>query len=254
MRIFALSDVHVDYEVNDQWVASLSQVEYVEDVLILAGDVSHSIVRLARCLSQFATRFKKLLFIPGNHDLWVIKQDSNLNSLDKFDQVRSIAEASGASLAPFRHRQLSIVPLQGWYDYSFGVPEFELEKYWMDFHACRWPASWTMADVTSYFIAMNNYERENDQEVIISFSHFLPRLDTLPQAGQGQFKFLRPVLGTTRLEQQVRRLGSAIHVYGHSHVNRQVMRDDTLYINNAFGYPYEEHIAGKKLQCVYEFR
>jgi predicted phosphodiesterase len=253
VRIFALSDIHVDYEANTQWVAALSRAEYVEDVLILAGDVSHSIVHLARCLSQLAFRFKKLLFIPGNHDLWVVPQDSNFNSLDKFDQVRMIAEASGASMAPYHHRQLSIVPLLGWYDYSFGVPDVELEQCWMDFRACRWPALWTMADVTSYFLKMNNYKRENNEEIIISFSHFLPRIDILPQFGLGRFQYLQPVLGATRLERQVRQLRSAVHVYGHSHVNRQVLRDGTLYVNNAFGYPYEEHIAGKRLQCIYEF-
>jgi hypothetical protein len=65
-------------------------------------------------------------------------------------------------------------------------------------------------------------------------------------------RYLFPVLGAARLGQQVFQLRSSIHVYGHSHLNRRVLRDGTLYVNNAFGYPYETHIAAKMLYCVYE--
>ena len=65
-------------------------------------------------------------------------------------------------------------------------------------------------------------------------------------------RMLYPVLGTTRLERQIRRLGSAIHVYGHSHVNRRVTIDGVSYVNNAFGYPSETAIALKRLVCVYD--
>lgn len=41
-------------------------------------------------------------------------------------------------------------------------------------------------------------------------------------------------------------------VYGHSHINRQVFKDNTMYINNAFGYPDETQITAKELKCVFE--
>lgn len=252
MRIFALSDIHVDYAVNMAWVASLSRSDYLDDVLILAGDVSHSTARLEQCLSQLATRFKKLLFVPGNHDLWVIREAPHLNSIDKFHRVREISEHCGASMVPYHHRDLSVVPMLGWYDYSFGIPQFELQRSWVDFHACRWPAAWTMADVTSFFLQMNDYRRRSDREVIVSFSHFLPSTGIMPPSVSDRVRQLFPVLGTTQLEQQVLQLRSTIHVYGHSHLNRRVLRDGVLYVNNAFGYPHETRIAAKMLHCVYD--
>ena len=42
MRIFALSDIHVDFDDNAIWVSSLSAQDFREDLLILAGDVSKS--------------------------------------------------------------------------------------------------------------------------------------------------------------------------------------------------------------------
>jgi predicted phosphodiesterase len=61
-----------------------------------------------------------------------------------------------------------------------------------------------------------------------------------------------PVLGTSLLEKQIREIGSDMHIYGHSHVNRQAMLDGITYVNNAFGYPHESRITSKKLLCVYD--
>lgn len=58
---------------------------------------------------------------------------------------------------------------------------------------------------------------------------------------------LDPVLGSTRLEEQLRRLAPDIHVYGHSHINRNVRIDGIRYINNALGYPQESAIAARRL-------
>ena len=52
MRVFAISDLHVDYDENDQWVAGLSTADYVDDLLILAGDVSDMPQRLGRTLER----------------------------------------------------------------------------------------------------------------------------------------------------------------------------------------------------------
>jgi hypothetical protein len=140
--------------------------------------------------------------------------------------------------------------LFGWYDFSFGTPDQELEQAWMDFHRCLWPSRWGVVDVTSHFLKMNSYRRSSELETIISFSHFLPRMDVMPEH-DGARRFL-PVLGTAGLERQVRELGSAIHIYGHSHINRRMLLDGTYYLNNAFGYPYETHISKKTLYCAYE--
>jgi Icc-related predicted phosphoesterase len=63
---------------------------------------------------------------------------------------------------------------------------------------------------------------------------------------------LYPVLGSASLDRRLRELGSIMHVYGHSHVNRSMKIDGVTYVNNAFGYPQETHIAAKRLLCIYE--
>jgi predicted phosphodiesterase len=253
MRIFAVSDIHIDYEVNARWIADLSCVDYQDDVLILAGDVTDTRTLLAWCLGSLVRCFKKVLFVPGNHDLWVIRDGGEKSSLEKFDEVCSVVEASGASMQTFRAQGVSIVPLLGWYDYSFGEPSAELRSIWMDYHACRWPKGVSERDVAAHFDAFNDRQSSPSADgTVITYSHFLPRIDLMPGYIPQATRLLYPILGTTRLERQLRRLRADLHVYGHSHVNRHVTIDGVSYINNAFGYPRETRIAAKRLLCIHE--
>jgi len=252
MRVFAISDLHVDYEVNQQWVAQLSATDYRRDLLILAGDVCDSIPLLESSLGTLARRFAKVLYIPGNHEMWVHRDQYPGTSLDKFQRIRRIVEGCGVSMQPFHCNDLSVVPLLGWYDYSFGEPTPELLESWMDYRACRWPDHFSHREITEYFLRCNDAVLEVKNETIISFSHFLPRIDLMPNYVPGNQRMLYPVLGSTGLEAQIRRLRPAIHVYGHSHINRNLKLDDVLYVNNAFGYPHETSITAKHLICIHE--
>nr|WP_306673936.1 metallophosphoesterase [Tahibacter caeni] len=246
-----MSDIHVDYADNAAWVAGLSRSDYRDDVLILAGDVAGTLGRLQDCLEAFAARFLRVLFVPGNHDLWVIREAVRMDSLEKFDRVVAVATASGASLQPFTAGPLAIVPLHGWYDYSFGEPDAQLQAVWMDYRACRWPEGWRTQDVAAHFLGLNATAPPAPARTVITFSHYLPRLDLMPPYVPPPHRLVYPVLGSATLDVQLRRLGSVLHVYGHSHVNREVRIDGVTYVNNAFAYPAETRIAAKRLRCVH---
>lgn len=247
MRVFALSDIHVDYDVNARWVERLSTADYRADVLILAGDVTDRLPLLSWCLRTFAQRFKVVLFVPGNHELWVVRDGPGKNSFDKFREVTRVVEEAGASMQPFRSGALYIVPLLGWYDYSFGTPCETLTASWMDFVACRWPEGTGAREISQYFSGLNQTRVPEDVEHVMTFSHFMPRIDLMPPGIPKEQRVLYPVLGSTRLDSQLRQLKSRTHIYGHSHVNRNKLINGVTYINNAFGYPHEEHIASKRL-------
>lgn len=250
MRVFAVSDLHIDYEANAQWVANLSVSEYQDDVLILAGDVTDALRKLDWCLNTLARRFRKVLFVPGNHDLWVIRDEPHKSSLQKFDEVAAVVKSSGASMQAFSEQGVSIVPILTWYDYSFGEPSDELRAVWMDYRACRWPSDYSEKDVAAHFLALNETFTPNGGKVI-TYSHFLPRLDLMPAYIPCVSRQLYPVLGSAGLDRELRALKSSLHVYGHSHVNRQVTIDGVKYVNNAFGYPNETFIASKRLVCIH---
>ena len=121
----------------------------------------------------------------------------------------------------------------------------------MDYRACRWPGNFSPDDVAAYFTKLNRPGPVEQGATLITFSHFLPRIDLLPQNIPEIRKVLYPVLGSTRLEQQVRALRPKIHVYGHSHVHRQLQIDGITYVNNAVGYPQETWSGARRLLCIH---
>ncbi len=250
MRIFTTSDLHVDYPESADWVDGLSVADFTDDVLILAGDVSDLPARLERTFSALVRRFARVLFVPGNHELWV-RRCGHKSSYAKFEFIKRLAGDTGVSMRPLHTDGLSIVPLLGWYDGSFGQPGEDLRRLWMDYRQCEWLGA-SDAEVTRFFTDMNRPWLDTNADLVISFSHFLPRIDTMPAYIPAQHRILYPVLGSAEIDAQVRALGSHIHVYGHSHVNRRVEMDGRLYLNNAFGGPGERHIAAKTLYCVHE--
>ena len=252
MKVFAVSDLHVDYRENLDWIDSLSRDRYREDVLLLAGDVTDDLRLLGSTLRALKSRFAEVLFVPGNHELWVDGGEFSC-SLEKFDAVMSLCSHEGIRTGVYTKGCVSIVPLLGWYDFSFGQPDAFLQRAWRDFRACRWPAEFdSQAKICDFFLRQNDRYLSTDNVHVISFSHFLPRLDVMPAAIPEHRRKVYPVLGSARLDHQIRKLQPAIHVYGHSHVNQAIEIDGIRYMNNAYATPKEARIARKELVCIFD--
>ena len=61
MRVFAVSDIHVDFEANRRWVEDMSDFDYISDTLILAGDISHNFNELTETLLYIKKKFGEVL-------------------------------------------------------------------------------------------------------------------------------------------------------------------------------------------------
>ncbi|NKB32184.1 MAG: metallophosphoesterase [Pseudomonadales bacterium] len=250
MKVYTVSDIHVDYPENMEWILSLDSASFLEDILIVAGDVSHDLQDLSRVFSSLVTKFKSVHFIPGNHELW-IEQDKYDCSLEKFDAVQRISNEHGVQTKACHYGKLSLVPLHSWYDFSFGEPDRHLNRAWRDFRACAWPSELeNVKDINEYFLSLNREHLTISNDTVISYSHFLPRIDVMPSFIPEDRRRIYPVLGSDLLGDQVRHLNPDIHIYGHSHVNQSVELDNIRYVNNAFAYPTENRISRKELHCV----
>lgn len=251
MRVHAVSDVHIDYPVNKEWLLGLSAMDFRKDALILAGDLTDNLNLLEECLLSLTRKFHSVSFVPGNHELWV-SRDKISSSMEKFSRIIELCQHCGVHTDTFITDELAIVPLFSWYDFSFGEPEAKLMDVWNDFRYCVWPEGFQPVDVTKYFLDMNTNRLNIKCKTIISFSHFLPTRSLMPFYIRSSYRYLYPVLGSEALGAQIKLLKPQIHVYGHSHVNREVRLDNVLYINNAYGYPSESYISAKKLRCIFE--
>jgi 3',5'-cyclic AMP phosphodiesterase CpdA len=70
MKLYALADLHLRYEVTRKALQALRP--HPEDWLILAGDVGETEEHLRFALSLLTRRFARLFWVPGNHDLWTV--------------------------------------------------------------------------------------------------------------------------------------------------------------------------------------
>lgn len=252
MRFFALSDIHVDYPENLNWVEAIDPVAYQNDVLLLAGDVTDDLKLLARVLAGLREKFSCVLFVPGNHELWLREEDGGC-SLEKFESIHRLCDEMDVKTAVSQFGRVTVVPLYSWYDFSFGEPQRHLLRAWRDFRECSWPNNLPdSAAVCRHFLGLNEQRLSVSNEQVISFSHFMPRLDLMPERIPEKRRIVYPVLGSTALGSQVARLNPDIHVYGHSHVNRDLLIDGISYVNNAFAYPSESRISRKAMHCVFD--
>lgn len=252
MKVYTVSDIHVDYPENMQWVKQLDKVAYRNDILILAGDVSDKLSSLHSVFDSLRETFLEVLFVPGNHELWINRDDFSC-SLEKFEAVQTLAQECGVKTGVFEYESISFVPLFSWYDFSFGEVDRRLRLAWRDFRSCKWPAELAdSAAVSKHFLARNEENLNVSNNMVISFSHFLPRIDVMPVRIPMSKRNIYPVLGSSELGAQLERLKPDIHIYGHSHVNQSIELDGIQFINNAFAYPSETRISRKRLHCVYD--
>ena len=64
-RVYAISDLHIDYPENLEFVRSWSNDKYRNDVLIVAGDVTDNLQLLETTLRQLKKKFAEVFFVPG---------------------------------------------------------------------------------------------------------------------------------------------------------------------------------------------
>ena len=259
MRVFAISDLHVDFRENRKWVHQLSDVAYRDDVLLIAGDVSHQLERVEAVFDVLNEKFDRVCFVPGNHDLWVREEDVS-NSIEKFHRLMDLCARCDVITQPIMLNGVWIVPLFSWYRlpdlgedslFLFKPGEDPTLRMWSDNRFTRWPME--AEQVVDYFINLNTpyLSNVNSDVPVITFSHFLPRQELIfstdverknvrpgardPHPG---FNFSR-VAGTSLLDEQIRAFGAHVHVYGHQHRNRNRVVDGVRYVSHCLGYRRE---------------
>jgi predicted phosphodiesterase len=243
MRLFATSDLHTDYKENFRWLQELSDTEYRDDTLIVAGDISDRLEIIRETLLLLRSKFRRLLFTPGNHELWV--RGSELNSIEKFQQILNLCDELDIATKPLRLENLWVVPLFSWYD---GVFEPEMNA-WADFHSCKWPED--VAPLSDYFLRLNEPHLKPYDAPVITFSHFIPRFDLLPPKEYLRISWLGHVSVCAALDSQIRQLNSQAHICGHTHTQFDRVIDGIRYVQNAVRYPKERRTASFPIKMIW---
>ncbi|SBT95688.1 3',5'-cyclic AMP phosphodiesterase CpdA [Streptomyces sp. DI166] len=260
-RLFAVSDLHVAYEPNRAVVRGLRPSD-PSDWLIVAGDIGELAADVEWVLGLLAERFAKVVWVPGNHELWTHPEDLvTLRGEARYRHLVELCRSLGVLTPedPYVTWQgpdgpVLIAPLFLLYDYSFLPPgvvsrgdalaraekagvvatdEFLL-------HSDPYPgrAAWCRARL--------EYTRQ--------------RLDAcppdLPTVLVNHFPLVREPTrilrypefalwcGTTATHDWHRRYRAATVVYGHLHIPRTTWHDGVPHREVSLGYPREWQARG----------
>jgi hypothetical protein len=129
MRLLAISDLHLGDPVNRECFASIGASP--DDWLILAGDVSETEADLALAFGHLRSRFARVIWVPGNHELWTTDSTPGaIRGEARYQALVALARSFGVvtpedpyPIWPVSDHPLFIVPLFTLYDYTFRPDE-----------------------------------------------------------------------------------------------------------------------------------
>ena len=125
-RLLAVSDLHVGYPENRAYADALAPGD-PGDWLIVAGDVGEAFADVGFVLASLASRFAKVIWTPGNHELWTLPSDPvALRGAARYEALVKVCRRFGV-LTPEDEfpvwdgpgGPVTVAPLFALYDYSF---------------------------------------------------------------------------------------------------------------------------------------
>ncbi len=256
MKLWAISDLHLRHPENRQALAEIPPRP--EDWLCLAGDVGESEGELRFALDILTRRFARLLWTPGNHDLWTVASDpEDRRGVAKYRRLVEICRGYGVVTPedpyprwPGEGTPHLLAPLFLLYDYSFRpshVPA-ELAVQWAIeddvlcadealLHPDPYPSrsAWCAARV-AYTLA--RLEAVADQGPLVLINHYPLRQDLVRLKRIPRFSLW---CGTTRTEDWHVRFPVSVVVYGHLHQKATHFRDGVRFEEVSLGYPRDWH-------------
>lgn len=130
----AVSDTHVGHRGNRPITEEIYP-ESPDDWLIVAGDVSEKADDIRWALTLLKSRFAKVIWVPGNHELWTTAKDPvQMHGKARYDYLVDMCREIGV-LTPEDPYPVwegdggpaTVVPMFLLYDYSF-LPDGATDK------------------------------------------------------------------------------------------------------------------------------
>lgn len=251
MTLWAISDLHVGFEVNRQAVEALPA--YPDDWLILGGDTGDTPAQLQRVLDVVTTRFAKVIWVPGNHDLWTPRQWPDAErGVAHYERLVDQCRRAGVLTPedPFvewpGEPRAVVAPCFTLYDYSFAPAGLSPAE------AVAWAATERVRCADEILLDPSPYaSREAWCEARVAYTE--DRLGAIP-AGRpivfvGHFPLRADLAilpriprftiwcGTTRTADWHTRFPFEVVVSGHLHMRSTRWRDGVRFEEVSLGYP-----------------
>lgn len=255
-RLTAVSDLHVSYPQNRALVELLKPAS-PGDWLLVAGDVGEKAADIAWTLGLLAERFERVVWAPGNHELWTHNGDAGgLRGVARYEHLVGICRDLGVLTPedPYpvwegRGGPVRIAPLFLLYDYTFRPPGCSTKEEGLAYayrtgvvctderflHPDPYPSreAWCADRVE---LTLRRLEECDPDVPLVLVNHYpLVREPTkvlwYPEFAQW--------CGTEATAGWHRRFNVAAMIYGHLHIPRETWHDGVRFEEVSLGYPRE---------------
>jgi 3',5'-cyclic AMP phosphodiesterase CpdA len=255
MRLLAISDLHISHRGNRE--ALLELPEHRDDWLIVAGDVSERADHLTLALDALTSRFARVIWTPGNHDLWITPGSTNrTRGEDRYRELVEICRRFGVTTPEDDYLEWPgapgtyVVPMFLLFDYTFRPPEIDVND------AVQWARSHGVVSGDERMLATDPWptlpawcearcvETERrltalpaDAETVL-INHWPLRYDLSRPPRVPPFSVWS---GTSRTEDWARRFRARVVISGHLHLRTTLWRHGVRYDEVSLGYPRDWH-------------
>jgi 3',5'-cyclic AMP phosphodiesterase CpdA len=252
MKLYALADLHLRYEVTRRALRDLKPHPY--DWLILAGDVGETEEHLRFALGILAERFARLLWVPGNHDLWSIPtRPGDPRGQEKYERLVAVCREFGVLtpedpyvLWPGEGERCVLAPTFVLYDYTFRPDDVPVEK------AVEWAAEENLLCSDEVLLHPDPFPSREawchervrlteprlaaaaEQAPLVIVNHFPLRQDLAVLPRIPRFSIW---CGTRLTEDWHTRFRAQAVVYGHLHIRATHHRVGVRFEEASLGYP-----------------
>ncbi len=259
--LYAVSDLHIAHPENRAIVAAM-RPQSDADWLIVCGDVGETLAEIEWTLGTLSDRFAKVLWTPGNHDLWTTPgEHPPLRGEHRYGSLVELCRRLGVLTPedPYpvwegEFGPLTLAPVFVLYDYSFGrnvAPTRERALALAEragvvcsdellLHPDPYPdrAAWCRERVRRTEERLRRCRPDTPIAILNHFPlHEHPtRILRHPEFAQW--------CGTTLTREWHRRFNVAVVVYGHLHIPRTTWLDGVRFEEVSLGYPRERRARG----------
>ena len=250
MKLYALSDLHVGYKENREALETLEH--HPDDWLILGGDLGETLEHLDLVLNYTTQRFDRVLWVPGNHELWTHPPGS-AGGEEKYRLLVARCREFGVLTPEDAYPRWEgeggpcrIAPLFLLYDYTFRPDHVAAED------ALEWAAESGVFCADERFLeykphasreawcearcleAERRLAEASALDPLVIVNHFPLRRELVRLFRIPRFSIW---CGTRRTEDWHTRFRAKVVVYGHLHIRATDIIDGVRFEEVSLGYP-----------------
>jgi 3',5'-cyclic AMP phosphodiesterase CpdA len=254
--LWAVSDLHVGHEGNRQVVETIRPTS-PEDWLIVAGDTGEKLADVRWALELLAGRFARVLWTPGNHELWTVAADPVRSRGERrYQDLLSVCRELGVDTPEDPYPvwtgaggPVTVAPLFVLYDYSFRAPGTRTKEESLAYahgtgvvctdemllHPDPYPTreQWCWARVAYTERRLAEVDPHLPTVLVSHWPLVRQPTDILRYPEFAQW------CGTERTADWHLRYRASVAVYGHLHIPRTTVYDGVRFEEVSLGYPRE---------------